>query len=564
MAFVPMVSASPPPMIPDDIEDLEDTDEFNNGLEDEDEDSSSFDLTGLSEKLHSIPKETIFVAPREVRNDPDPLIMITNGFLDFRNQVPPDGKSDHGDQDDVQAEKQTKADSIGIKGDDKENNKKDSDEEFGDVDTTTPINELPKEPIDQSSDNKPVENNLNEAIKQSEDVHIRDDHQEPGVKTQTFGESVENEKEEQIEICNDDPLVSTETEDKYGESSDEIEISEDQALPVQIESDEDFSDQMQMTDDPQEPVKMESDEDFGDFDAPPPLSDPPEGPIDDEVGDSDAVQVVAEVPPLNLDDDNEDEDDFGDFASEIQQSESSTSAGWASFPSSPREKLDQILVGLQLKLATVISSLYATAESPLTDPDDLERVQPLDFDRDECEDTIWHQIYNIQTTPALNHKCKDGIGRGRMLTVIRIDPKNVIQQDYRPQKPPQSQQQPGNVPAFAAGLGVTLEPVKAEADKDTLLYSKKPTAVEAFEERITKTPGGIKSSSVIQLPSSSLSLLPNEDDFRGPRTKSRTTAAQTILDSFPLLDFMQSPILSPTRSPNQNSCERVGIPKNYS
>jgi hypothetical protein len=300
----------------------------------------------LSEKLHSIPKETIFVAPREVRNDPDPLIMITNGFLDFRNQVPPDGKSDHGDQDDVQAEKQTKADSIGIKGDDKENNKKDSDEEFGDVDTTTPINELPKEPIDQSSDNKPVENNLNEAIKQSEDVHIRDDHQEPGVKTQTFGESVENEKEEQIEICNDDPLASTETEDKYGESSDEIEISEDQALPVQIESDEDFSDQMQMTDDPQEPVKMESDEDFGDFDAPPPLSDPPEGPIDDEVGDSDAVQVVAEVPPLNLDDDNEDEDDFGDFASEIQQSESSTSAGWASFPSSPREKLDQILVGV--------------------------------------------------------------------------------------------------------------------------------------------------------------------------------------------------------------------------
>jgi hypothetical protein len=74
----------------------------------------------------------------------------------------------------------------------------------------------------------------------------------------------------------------------------------------------------------------------------------------------------------------------------------------------------------------VISSLYATAESPLTDPDDLERVQPLDFDRDECEDTIWHQIYNIQTTPALNHKCKDGIGRGRMLTVIRIDPKNVV------------------------------------------------------------------------------------------------------------------------------------------
>ena len=55
-------------------------------------------------------------------------------------------------------------------------------------------------------------------------------------------------------------------------------------------------------------------------------------------------------------------------------------------------------------------------------------------------------------------------------------------------------------------------------------------------------------------PTFGASLLPNEEDFRGittvtsknnvKATKSRSSAAQTIIDSFPLLDFMQSSILS--------------------
>ena len=46
------------------------------------------------------------------------------------------------------------------------------------------------------------------------------------------------------------------------------------------------------------------------------------------------------------------------------------------------------------------------------------------------------------------------------------------------------------------------------------------------------------------------SLLPNEEDYRGKSTKipskhgTRSQRAQTVLDSFPLLDFMQSPVLS--------------------
>ena len=46
------------------------------------------------------------------------------------------------------------------------------------------------------------------------------------------------------------------------------------------------------------------------------------------------------------------------------------------------------------------------------------------------------------------------------------------------------------------------------------------------------------------------SLLPNEEDYRGKSTKTaskhdtRSQRAQAVLDSFPLLDFMQSPVLS--------------------
>ena len=60
----------------------------------------------------------------------------------------------------------------------------------------------------------------------------------------------------------------------------------------------------------------------------------------------------------------------------------------------------------------------------------------------------------------------------------------------------------------------------------------------------------VASTVVTALPS----LLPNEDDYRGTTTTTTTTAttspkkisasAQNIIDSFPLLDFMQSTVLT--------------------
>ena len=142
---------------------------------------------------------------------------------------------------------------------------------------------------------------------------------------------------------------------------------------------------------------------------------------------------MPKVPPLTLDedleesDDKDDEDEFGDFTTDQDVKPETTSfasaAGWASLNSSPRGKLDQILIGLQLKLATVISSLYLSLESP---DEVTDRIQPLDFDREDCEDHIWHLIHNIQSTPALNQKWKDTEGRTRLLTFLKIDPRNAV------------------------------------------------------------------------------------------------------------------------------------------
>ena len=149
----------------------------------------------------------------------------------------------------------------------------------------------------------------------------------------------------------------------------------------------------------------------------------------DDFGD---FEDMPKVPPLTLDedleekDDKDEEDEFGDFTTDQDVKPETTSfasaAGWASLNSS-RGKLDQILIGLQLKLATVISSLYLSLESP---DEVTDRIQPLDFDREDCEDHIWHLIHNIQSTPALNQKWKDTEGRTRLLTFLKIDPKNVV------------------------------------------------------------------------------------------------------------------------------------------
>lgn len=155
-----------------------------------------------------------------------------------------------------------------------------------------------------------------------------------------------------------------------------------------------------------------------------------------------------------------------------------------------------------------------------------ERVQPLDFDREDCEDHVWHLVHNIQSTPALNQKWKDTEGRSRLLTFLKIDPKNVVSfsfsKEYVPliigcflvkvtylliirlfifsyqnefsvmPKPSKPSSSLSNIPAFASGLGATLEPLKVETK---VVQVKEPKKEE--ESTIPPKSSGKKASVIL-------------------------------------------------------------------
>ena len=72
------------------------------------------------------------------------------------------------------------------------------------------------------------------------------------------------------------------------------------------------------------------------------------------------------------------------------------------------------------------------------------------------------------------------------------------------------------------------------------------TASSASEVKVASRPPVAATTAALP------SLLPNEDDYRGTTTTTTTTtspkkisaSAQNIIDSFPLLDFMQSTVLT--------------------
>ena len=82
----------------------------------------------------------------------------------------------------------------------------------------------------------------------------------------------------------------------------------------------------------------------------------------------------------------------------------------------------------------MISNLYVSLESP--EDASLERVQPLDFIKEECEDAVWIQVHSVSNTPALNQKWKETVTRHRLLDYLKVDPNNVVSwfffQSYQP------------------------------------------------------------------------------------------------------------------------------------
>ena len=279
-------------------------------------------FSGLSEKLHSIPKEAIQVLPKEVT-------LPTNGLIpDIPLEQVNRWKDGGGTQNESIEETHNEQIVVEPIAEEEANDKpveNESDEEI----VTDDILVTPPEVNDftQASSNQLQDNN---ELELSDSFEIDDDNLENNVNVKK--EIEENDVNSSKLSRNSSPKVDCE------------ETFVDRTTKEYYEDNDD-------------------DDDFGDFDSANVVhveeQEKEEGDDDDEFGNFEEMQPT--VPPLTLDEDVveeeknknnsavEDCDEFGDFASNQEGNTSlsfASAAGWASLDSSPRGKLDQILIGV--------------------------------------------------------------------------------------------------------------------------------------------------------------------------------------------------------------------------
>ena len=326
----------------------------------------------MSAKLQSIPKETIQVAPKEV-------VLSTNGFISLEDSLKPleipqidDLPSDNSSQDLSLELKEESEIPVDITNDTEQKEVKSEVEDQIEVDEHVKDSNLEQNEINGEVISEQIEKPENDC--EHVQVPVQVDSPESPVQDTPASPEINVKKET---FDSPEPPVQ---DDSIEEPSKPIE--EGKCSPVQAE----------ICDDPED--------DFGDF---------------------------AEVPPLQLDDDND--SDFGDFEEETTKDEFASASGWASLDTSPRGKLDQILIGLQLKLSSVISTLFSVVLADNSSPEEIfdSDIPMLDLAKEDCQDdSVWMQIHNIQSTPALNQKWKDTLSRQRLLNLLNIDPKYVV------------------------------------------------------------------------------------------------------------------------------------------
>ncbi len=353
----------------------------------------------MSDKLHSIPKEAIFKAPKdvikseEVENSLGTLPSATNVNLADGRHTPPDGHSDHvsikeDPSDDTINENSEKLQSeIGtnsIENSTDSNTESDCDRVKSDVESV--ISEKVEDVTDKTKtveepkiELKTVELRYDE---QSDETETK---QEPCTKRPvTFEQEIQDSEldvdnklsDQSQKITNEvKPALKTFEEEVADTSLGEFDFKpqEQQQKLEQVDEETDYfgdfekvqpeQDKTLDTTFEQEVQDVQDDLDsFGDFDKA-------------TAGDPDFESEVTKVPPLTLDDDLEDEDEFGDFDSasdarttevvrstEAGSEEFASTSGWASLTpsSSPKGHLDQILIGVRFLAKSILSCITSS------------------------------------------------------------------------------------------------------------------------------------------------------------------------------------------------------------
>ncbi len=311
--------------------------------------------------MHSIPKEAILKAPKDV-----PKLAENSSTLSIRDPIP-DGKSDHDDQEAKEEAQEQAVIENSIEKIETEQNETDS--------------ESTEKKPDDSCDETPKISNEKE---QEEDAQpsssdSSETQEEPEIKVKTVeltyqddNESKEASAESESKQQSDEAPAETEPPKRPAFKTFEEEV-EDDSFSESIQNPtattvppvrRTFSQEVGDTDD----------DDFGDFNDVPEKADPvpasPDKSADDDFGDFDQVRaedqeehdVGVAVPPLTLDDDDGEDggdDEFGDFDSATENKaigdlgdSFASASGWASLSptSSPRGQLDQILIGVRIRM----------------------------------------------------------------------------------------------------------------------------------------------------------------------------------------------------------------------
>lgn len=286
-------------------------------------------FSGLSEKLHSIPKEAIQVLPKEVT-------LPSNGIIP---DIPLEQVNCWNDGGGTLKESMEKS----------HNEVEPSiEEEMGATNEPTE-NESDKESLTEDIlVNPPEVNDLTQSSEQLQDNELN------------LSDSFE---------IDDDDKNNPEDAVNGMKENDENDVnsfnSRNSSPKIDYEKEENFVEKGGITQ-----TFYEDEDDFGDFDSTNVVHDEEkddgeeEGEDDDEFGNFEEMQQQQKVPPLTLDEDVnveeknkeistvEDCDEFGDFASNqegnanVKSLSFASAAGWASLDSSPRGKLDQILIGV--------------------------------------------------------------------------------------------------------------------------------------------------------------------------------------------------------------------------
>ena len=360
----------------------------------------------MSAKLQSIPKETIQVAPKEV-------VLSTNGVITLEDSLKPLGISQI---DDLHSDNSSQDLSLELK------------EESEIPEPVDVISDPMGHEIFVNSEQKEVKEEVVDQIEVDEHSDLEQNQQSDEEVTSKQFEKIGNDDSEHVQVASPESTVlngSPESPVEDTSSRGSLEIDERKETfdspepPVQDDSIEEPIEIKPVQEDKGSPVQAESPDSPSEPKVE--ICDVEDDDPEDDFGD------FAEVPPLQLDDNDS---DFGDFEEETTKDEFASASGWASLDTSPRGKLDQILIGLQLKLSSVISTLFSVVldtSSPANEEIFDSVIPMLDLAKEDCQDdSVWLQIHNIQSTPALNQKWKDSLSRQRLLTLLNIDPKYVV------------------------------------------------------------------------------------------------------------------------------------------